>query len=191
MPSDLVYDSGNLREKLSVVALSFGVVAHTSHCASTTVCTYNRRRRPCLQHNLISAISQSPHVITDDSVILNRSPSKEGNALGQLVDQLNAALAPVRKDLSDAHKAVEFGEYMAKSGENLMTSMNAVAAAPESGDEERIQKAIEQQSEHFHHLQSAIYEFRKRAARALKVAPVEMASLEPVDVETETGSPAP
>lgn len=61
---------------------------------------------------------------------------------------------------SDTDYAIEFGGYLADAAERFMAEQNRAAA---SGDEPC--------SEHWSALQSAIYEFRKRADRAAAKGP--------------------
>jgi acyl-CoA reductase-like NAD-dependent aldehyde dehydrogenase len=57
---------------------------------------------------------------------------------------------------TDADYAIEFGRYLADAAEQLMAEMNRVA---EAGEDDPC-------SDHWRALQSAVYEFRKRADRA-------------------------
>lgn len=70
--------------------------------------------------------------------------------------------------------AIEHAEYLAKAAERLLDAANTLRAleagedVPELGD---LQHAEESYSDHYRGLTDAIYEFRKRAARAVAPAP--------------------
>jgi len=66
----------------------------------------------------------------------------------------------------DNDYAIEFGEYLATAAEGFMEATNAVSAAQMLADFGAAQAADETLTEAWKCLQSAIYEFRKRAARA-------------------------
>lgn len=73
---------------------------------------------------------------------------------------------PAKMQRDDKDYAIEFGEYLAKAAERFMDSENAVEAARMLSDFGAEQDASADHSEAWRSLESAIYEFRKRAARA-------------------------
>lgn len=80
-----------------------------------------------------------------------------------------ATIAELTTRLAQANKALEFAEYMAKSGEFLLNALNDVEVANSSFDacscdqtEFALDHATEVRGEAFNSLRSRIYEFRKR-----------------------------
>lgn len=65
--------------------------------------------------------------------------------------------------------AIEHAEYMAQSAENLLVAAMDLAAAFNMEDALAIEGAEENYVEAARHLQSMIYEFRKRAAKVPNV----------------------
>lgn len=68
--------------------------------------------------------------------------------------------------VSDKDRAIEFGEYLAKSAEQFLDVLNRIHDAEENEDKEALERAMEARSDHWQGLCSSIYEFRKRAGRA-------------------------
>lgn len=64
---------------------------------------------------------------------------------------------PRERDAKDF--AIEFGEYLAKDVETFLDFLNKSGAAAHVKDQDSM-------TDHWRRLQSAIYEFRKRAERA-------------------------
>jgi len=74
-----------------------------------------------------------------------------------------------RAERSQKDYAIEFGEYLAKSAEFMLKAHEcAVRSEALLGDCELTHDAYECLGEARNHLESAIYEFRKRAAKAEK-----------------------
>lgn len=111
---------------------------------------------------------------------------RQGASMAQAFTSPQPSAGDQDQRLVDALKAIEFGEYLAKSAENFLRAFNALEAVRESEDEEKINCAKETVSELFSGLQSEMYEFRKRAARALSREPVMPASLDPQTEESST-----
>lgn len=106
-----------------------------------------------------------------------------------------AAPAQPREADDSVSRALEWAEYLARDAENFLAAVNEQAAAAMAIEEstlkdgdpgvdelcERQDSANESYAEHMAHLRSGIYEFRKRAARALSTPPAPRApSIEPV-----------
>jgi hypothetical protein len=88
---------------------------------------------------------------------------------------------------SDKDYAIEHAEYLAQAAEAFLRVSNERAkAAEESEDVEDLMNADELLSDHWRALNSAIYEFRKRAKRALPAAPEEKKSRPPLRRQIET-----
>ena len=67
----------------------------------------------------------------------------------------------------DKDYAIEFGEYLATAAERFLQAVNDLDEAEIEGmDEVEEQERAESRSEAWSALQSAVYEFRKRATRA-------------------------
>lgn len=66
----------------------------------------------------------------------------------------------------DKDFAIEFGEYLATSVDDFLAALNHRDAAQRLSDFGAEQSADEALTDHWRALQSAVYEFRKRAARA-------------------------
>ena len=62
-------------------------------------------------------------------------------------------------------RAVEFGGYLAASAERYMACVNSYESAKE-GSDETVEDATQAMTEAYSRLQSDVYEFRKRAAKA-------------------------
>lgn len=66
----------------------------------------------------------------------------------------------------DKDFAIEFGEYLATAADDFLVALNHRDAALRLSDFGAEQAADEALTDHWRALQDAVYEFRKRAARA-------------------------
>lgn len=73
-----------------------------------------------------------------------------------LTDKMNALADRLEQKRTNKDYAIEFGEYLAQSAENLLKVV------------EGLEEVLEIPSDEFSALQSAIYEFRKRAAKCVQ-----------------------
>lgn len=65
---------------------------------------------------------------------------------------------------TDKDYAIEFGDYLATSAEEFLKFLNESGASAKAPDQSGL-------TDHWRGLQSSIYEFRKRAAKARANAP--------------------
>lgn len=102
-----------------------------------------------------------------NAMFLQLEEEREKRAI--LLTEIQESFTQLQSRLSQANKALEFAEYMAKSGECLLNAINNVAVADSAFDdnmcdetEAALDHAVEVRSEAWTGLQRDIYEFRKR-----------------------------
>lgn len=150
--------------RMPVVAVSgVQIITRRSGCHAI----WDRRSGQCLSTPSVDGYILSPASLAALEAVLKKHPN---------------CLHPLS---ADAKSALDHGEFLARSGEFLLRVMNDLAVATEavengvSGAEHVLEGAREDSSDAWRALHSAIYEFRKRAARATGKPEVPMMSLGP------------
>lgn len=94
---------------------------------------------------------------------------EESKKRSVLLTEIQESFSNLKSQLAQANKALEFSEYMAKSGDLLLNALNDVEVANSSFDacscdqtEFALDHATQARADAFSSLRADIYEFRKR-----------------------------